>query len=176
MSSNNNSFTITDERLEWDRDDPQGADSSPEVSGEGEGETIVKASERMRTLLIAGEGALVGGMLVAFAAALVLSPSSSGTAAAKVTVRPDLASHVAHAVVLGPPTKEPRARQPLTGRKPTAGKPAPKLRHTQKKRRHLHHHTTKRPHTHTGPAATAHIHYRPRKHETKPASHHGGSK
>jgi len=199
MSSNNHSFTIRDERLEWDRDDPWSAFEAPEEAGDGdaEGDTVVKSSERRRTLLIAGEGALAGGLLGAFVATMVTLSSAAGAPSPQPAVHPAPARRKSSAVVLGPavaspkahPTvthkahkthkaKAPRHKQPRSSpahvskqapskQSHTTKDPQTKQSHGSKEPRVAHRHTTKAPRKHTKPASTARIHLKPAHHDRR---------
>lgn len=161
MSSNNHSFTIRDERLEWDRDDPWSAFESPEEvsDGDGEGDTVVKSSERRRTLMIAGEGALAGGLLGAFVATMVTLSSASGAPSPRPAAHPTPAQHKSSAVVLGPASSPPKAHPTVTHKAHKAKAPQ-----THKAKAPRSHHTGKRPQKHTKPASTARIHLKPADH------------
>jgi hypothetical protein len=193
MSSNNHSFTIRDERLEWDREDPWSAFEVPEESSDGdsEGDTVVKSSERRRTLLIAGQGALAGGLLGAFVATVVTLSSASGAPSPQPAVHPAPAPRNTSAVVLGP-AATPHEAHPTVAHKthkahPKVAQKAQKAtpKHTQARRTHpypskqvrskqshttkeprvAHRHTTKEPPKHTKPASTARIHLKPTHHD-----------
>lgn len=178
MSSDNHSFKITDERLEWERTDPWKTPEAQEESsdGNGQGDTVVKSSERRRTLIIAGEGALAGGLLGAFVATVVvLSSSSSGSASPRPPVHPAPAHRKSSAVVLGPAVRVPKSHAAITHKAGT--KPHGKQTHNTKAPRITNRHTDKAPRKHTQPASTKHIRFRPRQNESNPAHHnHWSSK
>lgn len=175
MSSNNHSFTIRDERLESDRDDPWSAFEAPEVSGEGDGEgdTVVKSSERRRTLLIAGEGVLAGGLLGAFVATMVTLSSASG--AASPVVHPAPAHRKSSAVVVGPAAPAHKPHHTVTHKTTAPPRKKPAAEHKSVAHRHTgkaapkHTQPSKATPKHTPPASTARLHYRPRKNEPNPA-------
>lgn len=165
MSSNNHSFTITDERLEWERTDPWKTSESPEESGDGdgEGETVVKSSERRRTLMIAGAGALAGGLLGALLATMVVS-SPSGPASPQPPVHVAPVARKSTAVVLGPAAPAHKSHPKVTHQAPKAAAPIHKAQTARTKRPPARPtHTSKGTWTHTRPASTARIHSRSQK-------------
>jgi hypothetical protein len=162
MSSNNRSFKITDERLEWERTDPWKALEAPEESGDsdsdGDGdETVVESPER-REMLIAGVGALAGGLVVALlaiAATVFSSPGPASSPPAHLTPAPRKPS----AVVLGPAAhrSHPKVAKKKIHPKVANHKSHPKIAAKT--------HKAQTPRKHTQPAAIARIHSRPRKHD-----------
>jgi hypothetical protein len=162
MSSNNHTFTIRDERLEWDPEDPWSAFESPEESSDsdGEGDTVVKSSERRRTLLIAGEGALAGGLLSALVTAAVTLSSASGAHSPQPAAHPAPAQRRSSAVVLGPAVTPHKAKPTVTHKAHKAEAP----RHHKEPRAT---HPRNAPRKHTKPASTARIHSKPAHHDRR---------
>jgi hypothetical protein len=124
MAKDNPRFKLTDERLEWDHTPAEG--DSP---GDGESEEIDR-SERRRTLMIAGEGALAGGLAVAFVATAVVLSTSTGAAAPRSVAQAPHPTPSSKAVVVGPVTKPHRALPKRGPVKHTRSKHSHQAKHT----------------------------------------------
>jgi hypothetical protein len=82
-NNNKNKFTITDERLEWDPEDLWSSYESPETPDDVGSETV-ESPERKRTVLVALEGAIGGGLLVGLVMTLVMLSASGASSASPV--------------------------------------------------------------------------------------------
>lgn len=147
MSSSNNRFSVTDERLEWEEDDPSASIEAPAegdtptgggTSGDGETDEVDR-SERKRTFLIAGQGAVAGGLLVASVATVVILSSASGPAAPRPVGPASHPKPSSKAVLIGP-TEKPHSTTPNRPHPAKHPQIPPAVRHRahpkQKKQRH----------------------------------------